>query len=275
MGVAALLFSLMALWVKQAGRLPGPQVAFLRFAVGFLSIFIPLLQGRRLRPHSYWGLLSRGVFGGAAVLAYFLAISHLPVGVATLLNYSSPLFTVIFSSLFLGERMGLQTGLALLCTSAGVVLTVQGGVPWGRLGPGAVSWVLTGVGSAVLSGAAVTTIRAIRQHEGSWEIFLAFCLIGGLLTSVPAALSWVPPTRSEWALVLGVGASSVVAQICMTHALRDVRAATAGLMLQLTPAATFLLGMAVLGERPTATGLLGAVVTLLGISWGVVSRQQD
>ena len=39
-------------------------------------------------------LLYRGVFGGVAVLLYFLAIEHMPVGMATLLNYSSPIWSV-------------------------------------------------------------------------------------------------------------------------------------------------------------------------------------
>ena len=34
------------------------------------------------------GLLMRGAYGGAAVLFYFLGIAHLPVGIATLLNYT-------------------------------------------------------------------------------------------------------------------------------------------------------------------------------------------
>jgi drug/metabolite transporter (DMT)-like permease len=46
-------------------------------------------------------------------------------------------------------------------------------------------------------------------------------------------------------------------------------------MLQLVPAMTFLAGFFLLGERPTALGLLGAAVTLAGVSWGVRASQKS
>lgn len=53
--------------------IPGPQIAMVRFAIGvgvvlgFLAIFRADLRPRR------WGwVISRGIFGGTAVLLYFL-----------------------------------------------------------------------------------------------------------------------------------------------------------------------------------------------------------
>ena len=43
-----------------------------------------------MRANNKLGLLLRGAYGGAAVLFYFLGIAHLPVGIATLLNYTAP-----------------------------------------------------------------------------------------------------------------------------------------------------------------------------------------
>lgn len=270
--VAALLFSAMALLAKRAAyRLPGPEVACLRFLFGLVTVAAVPLFGRPLRPKNLVALSLRGAFGGGAVLLYFLALARLPAGVATLLNYSSPIFTVLFSALFLGERLPRLALLALALTCVGVYLTVQGG-------PGGLSWssgaslpyLVGGVVSAVLSGAAVTTIRGMRQSEGSWEIFGAFCLIGALMTGVPTALSFVTPGPAEWLALAGVGLSSVVAQLLMTHALRDVSAGVAGIMLQITPVATLLGGGWLLGERPTAVGLVGAALALGGVSLGFV-----
>jgi drug/metabolite transporter (DMT)-like permease len=266
MAAAALLFGVMATLAKRAAvRLPGPEVACVRFLVGMLACAAASLR-LRLRAVSWRGLLLRGVFGGAAVLCYFLAIEHLPVGLATLLNYTAPVFTALWAALFLDEPIGRGTAGALALTTFGVALVMKGHAPPGSLGLG--RWQLVGVASAVLSGAAVATIREVRKTDGSWEIFAAFCVVGAAVTGVPAARGWVAPTTIEWAMLVGVGAISVVAQLLMTYALRFVRAAVAGVLFQLTPVTTLVLGGVIYGERVVGLALVGALTTLVGVSWG-------
>ncbi len=272
LALAAVIFSAMAVCTKYATRqgLSGPEVACLRFCFGLLSVVVPLGMRVRLRPQNYGALFLRGFLGGTAVLAYFAAIAHLPVGVATLLNSSSPVFVAFFSAVFLREPLSWSSVLALALSSAGVTMVVLGNTPADAPAqPSSLAWALVGLGSAVLSAGAVTTVRSMRQSEGSWEIFLAFCLIGALITAVPTAAHWVTPRGPAVAWLLAVGVSSVVAQILMTHALRDVPALHAGLILQLTPIATFTLGVGLLHERPATLGFIGAAVTIVGVTWGV------
>jgi drug/metabolite transporter (DMT)-like permease len=265
---AALLFSLMALAAKVAARrLPGPEVAFTRFAVGLAGCAVAAVR-RPLRARNKWGLFLRGAYGGAAVLLYFLAIAHLPVGIATLLNYTAPVFTAMYAALFLGEALGRRTAVALTLTTIGVGLVIKGTAPPGALGLG--SWQLVGVASAMLSGAAVATIREVRKTDGSWEIFTAFCLAGVAITAGPAWWSWIHPTAFEWLVLAGVGTLSLGAQLLMTYALRYVRAAVGGVIAQLTPVASLSLGWAFLGERIPPLALIGATLTLAGVCVGTI-----
>jgi drug/metabolite transporter (DMT)-like permease len=265
--VAAALFAAMALVAKRAAaRLPGCEVAFVRFVVGLAACGLAALR-LRLRANNWLGLFLRGAFGGAAVLCYFSAIEHLPVGMATLLNYTSPVFTVLWAALFLDEPLSLGALGALGLTLAGVALVIYGNAPPGTLGLG--PWQLVGIGSAVLSGAAVATIREVRRTDGSWEIFAAFCAVGALVTGVPSLRVWVAPSAREWAMLVVIGALSVAAQLLMTYALRFVRASLAGILLQLTPVAALVFGWLLLGERVGSVALGGAGVTLAGVSWGV------
>jgi len=281
--LAALLFSLMALFAKAASRhLAAPQIAWLRFVVGIVAVALPLLRGYRMQPQSYGALLLRGLFGSFAVLTYFLAIAHLPVGIATLLNSSSPLFVALFSFLFLRESLHARTLVALLVTAIGVALVVLGNaqgsgqisgqISGPALAQGRIGWALVGLLSAVLAGAAVTTVRSMRQTEGSWEIYLAFCCVGSLTMALPGSLTWVTPTAIDLLWVVAMGLCSAIAQVAMTHALRDVRAVSAALILQITPVATLFLGMLLFAERPSPLGLLGAAITLLGVTWGTIAR---
>jgi drug/metabolite transporter (DMT)-like permease len=263
---AAILFAAMAVVAKRAARvLPGPEVAFVRFVIGILACVIAATR-IRFRSRNKIGLLLRGGYGGAAVLLYFSAIAHLPVGVATLLNYTAPVFTAVYAAVFLGEAVRSATLGALVVTTLGVVLVITGMAPPGSMGFGL--WQMVGVGSAMLSGAAVATIREVRKTDGSWEVFAAFCVGGALITSGPAIKGWVSPTSAEWEALVAVGLISVVAQLLMTYSLRYVRAAVAGIVAQLTPVAAITMGWLFLGERIAGLALLGAAVTLAGVSWG-------
>jgi drug/metabolite transporter (DMT)-like permease len=263
---AALLFGVMAILAKgAAAHLPGPEIAFIRFCVGLTACGVAATRFR-LRANNWRGLFWRGAFGGAAVLCYFLAIQHLAVGMATLLNYTAPVFTALWAWLFLGERVALGTFGALAITTFGVAVVIVANAPPGgvALGP----WQLVGILSSVLSGAAVATIREVRKTDGSWEIFAAFCVAGALFTGVPAARHWVAPTTIEWVMMLGVGVTSVAAQLMMTHALRDLPAAAAGVLFQLTPVSTIVLGRVLYGEHPVPLAIAGSAVTLVGVAWG-------
>jgi drug/metabolite transporter (DMT)-like permease len=248
-----------------AARIPGAEIAFLRFVVGLGGCAIAS-RFARIRPQNLRGLALRGVLGGTAVLLYFQAIAHLPVGIATLLNYTAPVFTTIYAAVFLREAVPAATLAALTITSAGVVLVVQGGaVPGARwLG----LWQLVGLGSAVFSGAAVATIRQVRKTDGPWAIFSAFCGAGALITAGPAIAAWVPPRAAEWLSLLAVGLLSLVAQLAMTYALGFVRAAVSGVIAQLTPAAALFIGWAALGERVSGRSGFGAALTIAGVSLG-------
>jgi drug/metabolite transporter (DMT)-like permease len=60
----------------------------------------------------------------------------------------------------------------------------------------------------------------------------------------------------------------VVAQLLMTHALRDLPAAVAGVLFQLAPVTTLVLGRILYAEKPTGLAIVGAAITLTGVSWG-------
>jgi drug/metabolite transporter (DMT)-like permease len=272
LAISSLAFSVMAVIAKAAAaRLPGPEVAFVRFVFGIAACAAISLR-RPMRPRNKTGLFLRGVFGGGAVLCYFLAIEHLPVGIATLLNYTAPVFTAIWAALFLGEALDAPSVGALLLATAGVVLVSLG--TSGSSAAPVTEWMLVGALSAVLSGAAVAAIREVRKTDGAWETFAAFCLAGAVITGVPGIRGWVPPSPREWWLLAAVGASAVVAQMGLTWAMRYVRAAPAGIVQQLTPVGALALGWMVYGDRISALSAAGAALALTGVSWGAwhVSR---
>ena len=162
MATSSVCFAFMAFSAKLASaRLSGSEIGFLRFAFMLLPlVVVPGLARKAVEFQRLDLLLYRGIFGGTAVLLYFLALAHIPVGLATLLNYSAPVFSVPFAAIFLGERADRRLLLPLVSALVGMTLAAGGGGG----GAGALlhfgPWELAGMGSAVLSGAAVTAIRA-------------------------------------------------------------------------------------------------------------------
>jgi drug/metabolite transporter (DMT)-like permease len=270
--LSAVFFALMAVSAKvAAARLPGSEVAFVRFILMLVPFAVlPGLARQAMRFERLDLLLYRGLFGGTAVLLYFLAIAHIPVGIATLLNYTAPVFSVPFAAIFLGERVNRGLLVPLVAALLGMALAAGGGQGAGSFHVGA--WELVGAASAVLSGAAVTAIRAARRTEGSWSIYASFSLFGLLATAPFALPGFVVPTLHEGVFLAAVGLFSVAAQLLMTYAYRWVTNLQAGVIFELTVVLSMLLGALFLGDRPRPIQIFGSILTIAGVV-GVVRLQ--
>lgn len=264
--IAMLCFGTMAFLSKLATRhYDGPTVACFRFGIGVLvGLLLVLRRGRGLRPHRLDLLVTRGVLGGGAVLMYFLAIEHLGVGLATLLNCASPLFVVIVERFFLDERLSARTFAALLLGALGVALVVVGLPTGGQTFSGAGVWIAVGATSALLSAGAMTTVRAMRrgsQPESALDIFVVFCVVG-LVVCAPLARTWHWPAPVDVPVLLGVGLAATAGQLLMNAVLSFVSATVYGIATQLIVVISAVLGALLLDEPWTLLSALGAVVTM-------------
>jgi drug/metabolite transporter (DMT)-like permease len=266
MTASAVMFGAMAFAAKlAAGHLSGAQVAMIRFATGLLPVVLIRTNRQKAMAFKRLDLLFlRGFFGGIAVLCYFIAIEHTSVGVATLLNYTAPIYSGIFSVLFIREQISWKVLLPLPVALAGIFFVVRAHArPGDLLGFG--KWELIGVASAIFSGAAVTAMRAARRGENSWSVYGSFCLLG-LLTTMPMGLwQWRNPSGSDWLALAATSVFSIGAQILLTFSLRWVDAMTVGVISQLAVIISMALGAVFLGEVITAMAALGATLTIGGV----------
>lgn len=263
---SAMLFGGMAFAAKMASaRLSGAEVAMIRFATGLLPvIFVPRWRRSALTWQRLDLLAYRGFFGGLAVLCYFIAIEHINVGVATLLNYTAPLFSGLFSMYFLREHISPKVLIPTPVALAGVFLVVRAhAAPGELLGFG--RWELIGAASALFSGAAVTAMRAARRGENSWAVYTSFCLLGTLLTAPLAIATWKNPTADEWVSLAATSVFAIGAQLLLTFSLRWVDAMTVGVISQLAVVVAMILGATLLHERVTPLAVVGAALSIGGV----------
>lgn len=266
MFASAVLFGAMAFAAKLAStRLSGSQVAMIRFATGLLpALLIPRFRRSAMTFQRLDLLLYRGIFGGLAVLCYFIAIAHINVGVATLLNYTAPLFSGLFSMYFLREHISGKVLIPTPVALMGVFLVVHAHArPGDVLGFG--KWELVGLLSALFSGGAVTAMRAARRGENSWAVYASFCFLGTILTAPMAILSWKNPTADEWMALAATSIFAIGAQLLLTFSLRWVDAMTVGVISQLAVVVAMVLGATLLDEHINAMAVIGAALTIGGV----------
>jgi drug/metabolite transporter (DMT)-like permease len=60
----------------------------------------------------------------------------------------------------------------------------------------------------------------------------------------------------------------------MTEAYGALTVPEAAVWLQLTPVSQYLLAVPLLGERPSAAGLAGVLVSVAGVAWGTVKGRR-
>jgi drug/metabolite transporter (DMT)-like permease len=263
---SAVLFGAMAFTAKLAStEISGAQVAMIRFAVGLApALLIPRFRRRAFTFQRLDLLFYRGFFGGVAVLCYFIAIQHINVGVATLLNYTSPIFSGLFSLFFLREAISPRVLIPMPVALFGVFLVVNAhGRTGALLGFGV--WELVGLFSALASGAAVTAMRAARRGENSWAVYTSFCLLGTLITAPWAIASWKTPSGDAWIALALTSMFAIGAQLLLTFSLRWVDAMTVGVISQVAVIVAMLLGITLLGENVSMRAIVGSAITIGGV----------
>lgn len=218
---AAAVFSVSAVFVKLlGGEIPLAQLVFCR-NIFALPVLLPLLlragglAALRTRHPGLHALRLAGGLGG--MFGAFYGYAHLPLATVTALGFTMPLFLTLLAIPFLGERVGPRRGTAVLVGFMGVLLMTDpfGG---GRADLFAMLLVLL---SAVGWAVAMITIRKMGvAGERNVTIVLWFALASAAISLAFAAPVWFWPTAGQWALLVGIGLVSALAQLLMTEGYR-------------------------------------------------------
>lgn len=274
--LAALLFSLMSLFVKLAGqRVSHHQIVLVRSLVT-LALSCALLLRAKV---PIWGehrglLLLRGIFGSIALDCFFYSVTHLPLAEATVIQFTNPIFTALFAAILLGEKSSRRLWLSLLLSFGGVLAITRpaflfGAAASAAAGTGAghltISPAMAAIGicGALATGVAYVLVRKLARLENEMVIVFYFPLV-----TVPGSFllldAWVPPTPFEWLLLLGIGATAQWGQIYLTRGMRQLAAAQATVVLysQLVFAAVW--GWLFLHQPPGLATLAGGALVLGG-----------
>lgn len=275
MAESSLYFSVMSMLVKLAGEreVPWEQIVFARSIFALVVTFTWL----RLRGIDPWGnrrgwLVSRGMLGVVGLMCFYYSITHLPLGDATVIQFSNPAFVSLFAVFLLGENLRPRDILATAICIGGVALIAEPRFLFGGPGRLPIFPVTIAVVGAMVSAMAYTVVRRLGRSEHPLVTVLYFPLVAAPITLPLAVLAGRIPDLLDLAVLLGVGISSQAAQVRMTQGLTMERAARATAVTYLQVVFAFIWGLTFFGEVPAPLTLLGAAIIVLTTLAVAVSR---
>lgn len=217
--LSAFFLSINALFVKILD-FPLYEKIFVRNLLGVL-IILPLLKPNdlKLNMNQSKRLLLRSFFGLMGLITYYFAIERMILSDAAMLNKLNVFFVMMFSVMFLGEKLKRYQLISILIAFVGALFVIKPSFDSDIIPS------LIAVASAMFAGAAYTTLRSLSGSVKPFIVVFYFSLFTTIVSFfVMISTSYKIPDFKETIFLLLMGASATVGQVLMTKAYRYAEA---------------------------------------------------
>lgn len=249
MTTCAFLWSLAGLFIKVLDWNPF-LIAGMRSLIAF---FFLLAFVGTLRLTWSWPLVGAALANAATMLLFVSANKTTTAANAILLQYLAPVFTAIFSVLFLKERLHREQILALLLTIGGMLILFLD-----QLSSGQMFGNLLALTSA-LTFSLMFIFTRMQKQGNPLQSFMASHAVAAVVALGVAFFLPLPVVTARAVgsiLVLGIVQIGLAA-LFFSYGIKRVSAVTANLLAVIEPVFNPVWVFLVLGEAPTARTLLG------------------
>ena len=216
--LSALCFSGMSSFINLSGDVPTPQKVFFRNLVALFIASVMLIKNKEsFKPHKGcmpYHLL-RSAAGLAGVFGNFYATTKMATTAdAAILNKMSPFFTLLFSAIFLREKVKPKQALAIFIAFIGSMFVIKPTMGNSELLPS-----LCGFAGGVCAGAAYTCVRHMgnKGENGRFTVFF-FSLFSVVVTAPYLIFNFAPMTAKQLIYLLMVGVCAAGGQFSITAA---------------------------------------------------------
>ena len=216
--VSAFCFAFMAVFVRLAGDLPTFQKTFFRnFVALFVALGVLKKEHISLLPanrKNLFPLTVRSLGGVLGMLGNFYAIDKLVLSDALMLNKMSPFFAIVFSFIFLKEKLTPLQTFAVITAFAGSMFIIKPSFSNVELLP-ALAGFMGGLGA----GLAYTCVRYLGQHGEKGPYIVVFFSAFSCLFCLPLLIiSYHPMSLSQLLCLMGAGTAAAGGQFAITAA---------------------------------------------------------
>jgi len=251
--------------------IPALMVSQARFLFGFLAVAGVLgLRRASGRPawaepaggarRPAWGVhLARTACGWLGGFLMFSAAVQMPLADVNALSFVSPVATMLFAVLLLGEKVGPWRWLAAVIALSGALVLLRPGA--GVIQPAA----LLALGAAATVGLESIAIKRLATTEPPGRTMLINNGMGALIGCVMAipVFRW-PEGWAVWTLLIALGCLMVTAQILLLNANRLADASFVAPFWYLTLVWAAVYDIAVFDVWPDRVSIAGAAVIVAG-----------
>lgn len=272
--VGACAMAMSGIFTKWAAA-PGSVSGFYRMLIAVALFALPFGLEVRRRPLSQTRALGMAALAGllfAGDLAFWnTAVLLTSAGNATFMGNTAPVWVGLGALVFFRERLRPMYWVGLLVALAGAAAMLSGDFQAGaNVGLGSLLALVAGV---FYAGFFLTTQRAREGMSAFASWWISALVTAGALLLSSLALGQ-PITGYSLGTYLNFVGLAVVTQggayLLVNYALGHLPAPIVSTTLLLQPVVTTLIGIPLLGERPTALDVLGGALVLTGV-W-VVNR---
>lgn len=219
--ISALGFALMSTFVKLAGDLPSIEKSFFRNFISLIVATYIIIRSKASfvgKSENRRALIFRSLFGTLGIIANFYAIDHLILADANMLNKLSPFFVIIFSFIFLKEKISNKQIFALVIAFLGSLFIIKPTFSVEMLPA------IIGISSAIFAGAAYTFVRYLGGKEKGATIVFMFSAFSCITTLPLVILNFKIPSLTQLIYLLLAGVCASSSQFALTEAYKNAPA---------------------------------------------------
>ena len=214
--LAAFGFAMMSTFVRLAGDVPSIQKSFFRNLVALICASIIMVKNKV----SFSGdkknlglLFVRSTCGTIGILCNFYAVDHLLLSDATMLNKMSPFFAIVFSYIFLREKVNLVQIFSVVGAFVGCLFIIKPSASMDAFPA------LIGLIGGMGAGAAYTAVRRLGQRGEKGPFIVFFFSAFSCIVVLPYVLfNYQPMATMQLVYLLLAGVSAAVGQFSVTAA---------------------------------------------------------
>ena len=258
---SAFCFAFMNAFVRLAGDLPSTQKSFFRNFVALIFASIILIKNKipfKVQHKSNIpALLVRAGLGTVGILCNFYAIGHLVLADASMLNKMSPFFVIIFSFIFLKERLTFFQGTAVFTAFIGSLFIIKPSFNM-EMFPA-----FLGLVGGMCAGAAYTAVRYLGNHGEKNPFIVAFFSAFSCLTTLPFLIfDYHPMTGYQLLSLMGAGLAAAGGQFSITAAYTKAPAKEISVYDYSQIIFATILGFFLFGDVPDIYSVIGYVIII-------------
>lgn len=238
--------------------LPSYMIAFFRvsLATAFLLPFLP----RKGSVREWKGLVALGMLLSLGWVLLFQAMKLIPIGVASLLNYTAPILVALMAGPALGERVKREGWIALCLAGFGMLLISSESLT-GALNPlGLVIGLLSGATYAVF----IIHSKRLVGRLPSVEVAFYSYLVSSVILAPSLLGVGLDLSLNSWLLlVLLASLNTALAVTIYLKGLELIRAHEAAVLSYLEPVSSLAFGYIFLAQSPSFLTIAGGVLIIL------------